>query len=405
MSEADSGGGAAIAATRLHRALREQRVDSRMLVRRKLSDNWTIDRWGRPGAPLATRTVDHLAARLQRESGVLRSVNASRTALSRDPRVQRADVVNVHWVGQGAMSIADIGRLRPPLVMTAHDMWPFCGSEHYTVDDADARWRTGYRRDIDRNRGRDLDRWTWHRKRRHWKPSHLVCPSVWLASCARESALMAGWRVHVIPNPLDVDVFQPVSRSSARSILRLPQDKKLILFGAFGGLADRRKGGDLLLEALHHFSAAQLSQWHGVVFGTGRPKDEPRAGLPLHWLGQLHDDVSLALAYNAADVMVVPSRQEAGGPQTAVEAQACGVPVVAFDVGGLRDSVQHEETGYLASALDARSLTAGIAWVLGDESRRGRLGEAARRRAVQLSASSVVAKRYLEVFDEAVSGP
>ena len=62
-------------------------------------------------------------------------------------------------------------------------MWPFCGAEHYADDGPTARWRVGYRRKnrISGERGLDLDRWTWQRKRRVWRPFHLVAPTKWLA--------------------------------------------------------------------------------------------------------------------------------------------------------------------------------------------------------------------------------
>ena len=85
-------------------------------------------------------------------------------------------------------------------------------------------------------------------------------------------------------------------------------------------------------------------------------------------VGPVTEDRLLAMFYSAADVMVVPSRQEAFG-QTALEAFACGRPVVAFDVGGLPDIVDHQSTGWLARPFDTEDLAAGIAWVLGDAQR------------------------------------
>src|SRR5205085_3842933 len=101
-----------------------------------------------------------------------------------------SDIVNLHWVGGETMSIGDIGRIRKPIVWTLHDMWAFCGAEHYTDDGPAARWRHGYSA---HNRshhcaGIDIDRHTWNRKLQAWKnPMHVVAPSRWLADCARKS--------------------------------------------------------------------------------------------------------------------------------------------------------------------------------------------------------------------------
>ena len=161
------------------------------------------------------------------------------------------DLVHLHWVQGEMLSIADIARIRKPIVWTLHDMWAFCGAEHYTTD---YRWRDGYRRD---NRpthesGFDLNRHTWQRKCKHWRlPLQIVCPSQWLADCVSASSLMHAWPVEVVPYPIDLNRWQPIDQRLARQLLDLPQECPLLLFGAMGG-NDPRKGIDLLLEAIAH---------------------------------------------------------------------------------------------------------------------------------------------------------
>jgi glycosyltransferase involved in cell wall biosynthesis len=117
-------------------------------------------------------------------------------------------------------------------------------------------------------------------------------------------------------------------------------------------------------------------------------------------MGFLHDDVALALLYGAADVMIVPSRQE-NLVQTGMEAQACGCPVVAFDSTGIRDVVQHLSTGYLAEPFHVEDLARGIAYILEDDIRRLDLGRAARERALSLWSPAVVVPQYLTVYQAA----
>jgi glycosyltransferase involved in cell wall biosynthesis len=118
-------------------------------------------------------------------------------------------------------------------------------------------------------------------------------------------------------------------------------------------------------------------------------------------VGHVHDDATLALLYNAADVMVVSSRQE-NLPQTATEPQACGCPVVAFDCTGFRDVVEHSKTGYLARAFDTEDMAEGLRWILEDADLRGKLGRAARKRALRLWAPEVVVPQYLQVYKVAI---
>ena len=211
---------------------------------------------------------------------------------------------------------------------------------------------------------------------------------------------MADWACHVIPNPLDPQQWFPIAPDLAKTVLGLPNEGPLVLFGAMGGTNDPRKGSDLLVQALPHL-AAQFADRSRiprlVIFGQQRDADASNICLPVHYLGHLQDDVSLRLAYSAADVMVVPSRQEAFG-QTASEAHACGTPVVAFNTGGLPDIVNDRVTGALAEPFDPASLAAAIQWVLGNEQRRAALGAAARERAERLWAPARVAGMYTEIY-------
>jgi glycosyltransferase involved in cell wall biosynthesis len=294
------------------------------------------------------------------------------------------------------MSIADIGRLTKPTVWTLHDMWAFCGAEHYTEGH---RYREGYsaaNRPIHES-GFDLDRWTWRRKQQHWRrPFQIVTPSRWLAGCVEQSQLMRDWPVTVIPNPIDTTVWCPVDKLLARRTLNLPPDALVVLFGAVGGDEDPRKGFDLLRDALQQLRG-RLEGLELVVFGQLAPAQELSLGFPVRRTGYLHDDEKLRLLYSAADAVAVPSRLEAFG-QTASEAHACGTPVVAFNTGGLADIVAHRQTGYLSEPFDVQDLAAGIEWVLRATQSDPALGSAARERACRLWDSRIVARQYADLY-------
>ena len=247
---------------------------------------------------------------------------------------------------------------------------------------------------------------TWLRKSRaRRQPIHIVCPSHWLADCARRSVLMGEWPITVIPYPIDLNVWAPCDQAQARALLGLPAARPLVLFGAMGGSADPRKGADLLLEALQSLrsqvAGTPLEQLELVVFGQSRPAQPTDLGFPIHYSGHLHDDLSLRLLYAAADVIVIPSRQ-VNLPNTGLEAHACGTPVVAFATGGLVDIVDPHITGALAQPFDPLSLAASIRWVLEDPQRQPQLGAAARRRAERFWDPARVAGLYAEVYGQAL---
>lgn len=405
VNHSDMIGGAARAAYRIHHALRDSGVDSRMLVNIATAGDWTVEGPNGKFSKAMVRLCPIIASLLNRTlktgNPVIHSTGIIPTRMHRQLNASDADVVNLHWVNGEMMSISDIGKLNKPVVWTQHDMWAFCGAEHGTED---MRWRNGY---TAKNRpeyeaGFDLNRLTFARKQKHWQlPMHIVSPSQWLADCAKNSALMRDWPISVIPNAIDTNVWKPVNKAIARELLNLPSDIPLLLFGAMGGTRDPRKGFDLLQAALNHLRGS-LPGLELMVFGQRSPKAQVDIGFPIHYAGHLHDDVSLRLLYSAADALVIPSRQE-NLPNTGVEAHSCGTPIVAFNACGLPDIVSHRETGYLAKAFDPVDLASGLAWILEDSTRLAALGEASRARAVHLWSSKVVAAQYLQMYQNVLT--
>ncbi|MDZ4699285.1 MAG: glycosyltransferase family 4 protein [Rhodothermales bacterium] len=387
---ADDGiGGAARACYRLHRGLLAEGVEARMLVRTTYSDDETVS--GPRGflRSSAARLRPYLAGPLlalhNQEMAGVHSINALPTGMARRIAAERADIVHLHLLSKETISIAEVGRIAAPVVWTLHDMWTFCGTEHYTDDGPAARFRTGYTHGGTAvKRGFDLDRWTWKRKRRHWATERMtvVTPSRWMAECARSSALFRDATVEVIPNGVDTRLYKPLDRAVARDILNLPADRKLVLFGAMRATSDRRKGFRFLEAALRRLAAGPLgAETDLVVFGATAPATPDDFGLPAHYTGRVSDDISLALLYAAADVFVAPSQQD-NLPNTVVEALACGTPCVAFRIGGMPEMIAHQENGYLAEPFDTDDLAAGLAWVLEDAVRAAILAQAARRTAL-----------------------
>ena len=406
LNHSDITGGAARAAYRIHHAMRAFGVDSRMLVNFATSGDWTVEK-----APRSNFSKVFVRGRGLVEDLVTRTLTTSDSA-TLSPAIipsrwnvrlnsSDTDVIHLHWVGGGMISIADIGKINKPVVWTLHDMWPFCGAEHLTFN---FRWREGYTRNnrpVDES-GFDLNRWTAVRKRRHWlRPLQIVTPSRWLGEFARQSELMRDWPVTVIPNTIDTDVWQPVEKALARQLLFLPPDVPLVLYGAMGGGKSWYKGYDLLLAALNHLRG-ELPNLRLVIFGQLAEEAQTDIGFPVHYMGHLHDDVSLRLLYCAADVMIIPSRLE-NLPNTGIEAHACGTPVVAFDAYGLRDIVSHKHTGYLADAYDFKDLANGLRWVLSDTVALAALGRAARARAVERWSPQVVSALYAQTYQMAVT--
>ncbi|MBL4541462.1 MAG: glycosyltransferase [Rhodobacteraceae bacterium] len=344
-----------IGAYRVHAALRAAGTDSRMLVIRKLTDDPAVSEPLGARGRATVRAVRFWAKRRARwgaraDPTGMRSLGLVAHGLGRAAAAAGADVIHLHWVGGEAMGLAEIARLPGPVVWTARDMWPFSGAEHFSDD---GRYRNGYA-----DGPVDIDRRTWQRKARLWRgfKPHFIAASQWMATELAASALFGEAPCTVIPNTLDPAVFAPGSGEDARAALGLPAGP-LILFGAIGGAADPRKGGDLLADALHRLAGLGHRPVL-AVFGGPAPPGLP---MPTIELGPIRDPARLALAYRAADVFVAPSRLESFG-NVAIEAQACGTPAVAFRTSGLIDAVA--DPARLAPAFDTAALAAIMAGLL-----------------------------------------
>jgi glycosyltransferase involved in cell wall biosynthesis len=302
------------------------------------------------------------------------------------------------------MRIETFAALKRPLVWTLHDMWGFTGGCHVTGECERFKASCGACPQLSSNKDNDLSRWVWQRKIKAWKNLDLtlISPSSWLASTAKSSSIFRDSRIEVIPHGLDTQKFRPVNQRLAREILNLPQDKKLIMFGAIEATSDKNKGFHLLLPALHKLSKSGYSEdWEVVIFGASIPDNPPDLGFKAHYLGHLYDDISLVSVYSAADVMLVPSLQESFG-QTASESLACGTPVVAFNATGLKDIVDHQQNGYLAKPYEVEDFAKGISWVLEDKERLQKLSNNARSQAERAFTLELQALRYSSLFQEII---
>lgn len=406
LSTSDVDNGGARAAYRLHQGLNSIGCTSQMLVRAKFSSDPTVlseksilTKLGPPSSGLPLQFYpNHNAAMFSPQW--FPDVLATRT------RQLNPDIINLHWVCNGYLKIETVPKFNKPLVWTLHDLWPFTGGCDYIKDCNNYQESCGSCPQLQSRQAWDLSRWVWQRKAKAWKDTNLtlVATSSWMADCARSSSLFKNKRVELIPLGLDTEKYKPINQQVARELLNLPQDKHIVLFGAIGGTSDRRKGFHLLLPALQLLSQTRWKeQIELVVFGASKPEQPIDLGFKSHYLGHLHDDISLALIYSAADVMLVPSIQEAFG-QTASESLACGTPVVAFKATGLKDVIDHQQNGYLANPFEVEDLAKGIAWVLEDRERHQKLRFHAREKSLREFTLEIQASSYLSLYEEILGG-
>lgn len=412
ISPDEDGGGAAKAAYRIHCALKGSKIQSQMLVINKQTNDESVISINNSLFQILrnklykriNKKIIKKNSNFHTENQTLHSFGLTGYNLSNWINQSDADIIHLHWI-IGMLSIEDIGKITKPIVWTLHDMWPFCGGEHYVPDDSsESRFRAGY---LQSNRpsyeiGEDLNQITWNTKYSAWKNHQfsIVGTSNWLKQCAQDSLLFKdNSQFFKIALPIDIKkIWKPHDKNLSRDHFNLPKDKKIILAGAVGGVNNFYKGGDLLQKALEHLSGHEKTDVEIVLFGQDHSNTFPDWPLPVHNIGKISNPIEMAKLYSCADVVVVPSRQEAFG-QIASEAQACGLPVAAFRIGGPIDIVAHKETGWLAQPYDVADLALGISWILKNPENID-LRTTSRARAVELFSPEIIAQQYQDAYQK-----
>jgi len=395
INQSDISGGAAIAGYRLQQGLLEQGIDSKMLVGTMKTDSDRI-----ASVPRKSRFENQLN-RFTKYSG-LNYINLFSSFNIPDHKFyQNADIINFHNLHTGYFNYLAIPTLtkNKPAVFTLHDMWSFTGHCAYSYN-CD-RWKIGCGKcpypDTYPAIYRDSTRLEWKLKDWVYSKSNLVIvtPSNWLTEQAQKSMLRR-FPVCQIPYGIDLNAYLPLDKSLCKTVLDIPINKRVLLFGA-DSLKDKRKGGDLLLKALQQLPQSLTSETILLTFGNGSESITSELGMPNISLGYINSDRLKSIVYSAADLFIFPTRAD-NLPLVLQESMACGTPMVSFDIGGVPDLVRPMVTGYLAKPEDAMDFCNGIVMLLEDDQLRQTMS--ANCRAISLAEYSLElqAKRYIELY-------
>jgi glycosyltransferase involved in cell wall biosynthesis len=407
LSKYDLIGGAARSAYRLQTGLRLAGQDSWMLVLEKQSADPAVLRF-QPPRDLRTRARRGLQRRFLGRSETQIPLPAGASFFSDDRSQHGADVLrqlrdteilNLHWVA-GLIDYRAFFPALPngiPIVWTLHDMNPFTGGCHF--DDGCGRYidACGCCPQLGSSDPQDISSDIWSRKKAAYsgvagRPFHLVAPSRWLAQEAGKSSLFADFPTTVIPYGIDTDLFQPRDKRQAREELKIPEKSFVVLFLA-DSVSERRKGFTALTDALHLLKDIQGLCLLAVGRGAKSTHLEPRV-VSLDYIG---DENRLSVIYSAADIFLLPTLQD-NFPNTALEALACGLPVIGSMVGGVPEIVRDGMTGALVEAGNPNALASAIEDFARNPERRKEMSVNCRRVAVEEYSLEIQARRYVELY-------
>ena len=344
-------GGAAIAANRLMDALRNNGIKAKMLVRDKQTDQISViglkKSWWKVWQFIWERIVIWKANKFKKHNLFAVDIANTGTDITSLPEFQQADVIHLHWINQGMLSLTDIERILnsgKPVVWTMHDMWPCTAICHH------ARECDKYQEEckccpylLHGGHEKDLSNKIFHLKKEIYKiaPITFITCSKWLKGRAVPSKLLEGHTIVDIPNPINTNLFKPRNKQDARIKCNLPTDKKLILFGS-AKITDKRKGIDYFIDSCKWLAEKypNLKEKIGiVVYGKNSEQLVPLLPFDVYSLSYISNEKELVNIYNAVDIFVTPSLEE-NLPNTIMEAMACGVPCVGFNVGDIPEMTE-----------------------------------------------------------------
>jgi glycosyltransferase involved in cell wall biosynthesis len=407
----DSGGGAFRAAYRIHKGLCSENVDSKMLVLyKKTNDNSVFEAYETYGKfskikqfNLVTNVVNrikklHLKLMLAKypHKGEIPYFLFGKSQIGDTLQKTEADILHIHWINS-FVNFNEKHLKKKPIVWTLHDCNPFTGLCHYFVDCEKYKTQCGYCPILNSNNSKDISTNYFLKKQKRYNRLnlHIVCPSTWMAEKVQESVLLGNFKVSVIQHGLNTSVFSPIEKHYAKAALKINSYKKVVLYGATNPKLNKLKGYHFLYEALIRLKEKyDKNKIQIMIFGE--TEREPTTYFETIYLGHINDDRFLSVIYSSADVMVVPSIQEAFG-QTASEALACGTPVTAFATSGLMDIVDHKKNGYLAKPFESDDLANGISWCL-ENNNDGQLSINAREKVLNNFTMDIMTAKYMSLY-------
>lgn len=403
-------GGAGVAAARLHQALLKTGVDSQLMVSKVSAPGESTTSVADSPWKEKIAWANFVSERLQflpnERDATIRfafSPALAGTDISEHPLVKQASIIHLHWINFGFLSLEDLEKLfalGKPVIWTLHDLWTFTGGCHYNRGCDNYLSHCRYCPYLRSPGEYDISFDQFEKKRLIYENTSLtlVSPSGWLDHQVKKATLTRDMASLSIPNCIDTDLFKPTNTGEARIALGLPSDKKLILF-AGANTQDPRKGFSYFQQALAKLDIPDLEV---MIFGKGRAENFEQMPVNVHFLGKITDPAQMVNAYNAADMIVVPSLED-NLPNTVMEAMSCGTPAVGFDTGGIPEMIDHLDNGFVSVARSAESIAEGVRWVFEQNSNHS-VSRKAREKVLRSYSEKVVATRYSQLYQTVLHG-
>lgn len=314
------------------------------------------------------------------------------------PWYKEAEIVHLHNLHGGYFKLENLLRIckEKKVVWTLHDMWSITAHCVYCYDCGN--WNKGKHHTPGyRKYGSmlwDNSEYLWNKKKNIYSKSRifLIPSSQWLNGYVRKS-ILKDKPSKVILNGVDTNIFKPSNKRKVRSQLKLPQEKIIIAFINQGGVEDPRKGGGYFYQISKHFENNKKLLF--LCIGGGKRRERKENILYVPFIFKVKD---LAKYYKASDLFLFTSLAD-NCPLVPLEALSSGLPVVSFDVGGVKEEIMHKKNGYIAKYKDAKDLINGISFILKlGKARMEKMSKENRKNAVAKFSHSVLADKTITIY-------
>ncbi|KVV13969.1 glycosyltransferase [Flavobacterium sp. TAB 87] len=403
VSESDNIGGAAIAATRLNDLFDKSHLfESKLLVNRKKTNDLKIIFPSSILDKVYAKVIPHLIIKYNKfkfgTSSLTMSANTSCLFFLKTVKKTDFDILHLHWVNNAFVGLDDLKSIDKPMVWTLHDNWLFTAGCHSTQGCTNYIDNCSDCPKIKESRfQKNLDRQFFEKEERIQKLKDkidIVVPSLWMFESAKRSRILKDFRINLIPNYIDVNLFAPLEKSISKEKLGLLQETKYILFGATDPLNDTNKGFSYIQQMA---SRGALDGFTLIIFGRVDNIEQIKLNVPFITMNSIYDKKKLVSLYNVSEVVIMPSLHESFG-QVAAEAMSCGIPVLCFDTTGLKDVVDHKINGYKADLKNLNDLIEGFNWIISQSD----LNRSARLKIVNEFSKEVILNKYSVLYSNII---
>lgn len=310
---------------------------------------------------------------------------------------EKFDILILGWVNSGIFNFNKIKNISSPILIVMEDLWYFTGGCHYNF--SCEKFKNGCFKCpfLNSEKINDLSFKEQKLKNNIYsnnKNLHFIAVSKWLKNVSDQSKLLKKRKVFYIPNTIDTSFYKK-KKYDLHKRLKLPSNKKFILFGATRAISDKRKGLDYLIKAFKLLNDKNLVL---IIYGTDQRIEQNENIINY---GKIDNECDLINLLSASDLFVAPSIQEAFG-LTVLEALSCSTPVVSFENTGIETQIDHKKTGYLAKHLNEEDLAEGIRWVLLNN-KNNCLGNAARKKVENEFSYDIIGQQYFELINNIIN--